>query len=66
MACNRNGPGNATTTGAPVGTVRPAQHANENEPAATPLEYRPTRITLAGTEACDSAAMICGVREPQL
>ena len=66
MARNRSDPGNATTTRAHVGTVRPAQHADENEPAAAPLEYGPSRIALAGTEACDSAAMACGVREPQL
>ena len=35
MARDRSG--NATTT--PVGTVRPAQHAGENEPAAAPFEF---------------------------
>src|SRR5215470_6756059 len=49
MARNRSDPGNATTTHAHVGTVRPAQHADENELAAAPLEHGPSRITLAGT-----------------
>ncbi len=66
MARNRSDPGDATTTLAHVGTIRPAQHADENELAATPLEYRASRITLAGTEACNGAAMARRVREPQL